>query len=74
DGLNQRLADLSKLPVYRPTQCEATARGTAYLLAGQPSSWPEQDAGIWFKAENNIELKKRYDNWMKLMLKNIRCN
>lgn len=74
DGINQRLADLSRLPVYRPTQCEATARGTAYLLAGQPSSWPEQDAGIWFKPENNIELKKRYDNWMKLMLKNIRCN
>lgn len=72
DGLNQRLADLSNLPVYCPTECEATARGTAYLLAGQPSNWPEQDAGIWFKPEDNIKLAKRYNKWMGLMLKNMR--
>ena len=72
-GLNQRLADLSCLPVYCPTECEATARGTAYLLAEQPSKWPEQDAGVWFKPEKNIILKKRYDDWLILMHKHMRA-
>lgn len=72
DGLNQRLANLSGLPVYCPTQCEATARGTAYLLAEQPNSWPEQEAGKWFKPEQNNKLKNRYDNWMGLMLEEMR--
>lgn len=72
NGLNQRLADLSGLPVYCPTQCEATARGTAYLLANQPTSWPEQDTGIWFKANENKDLNARYDRWMKLMLEEMR--
>ena len=71
-GLNQRLADLSGLPVYSPTECEATARGTAYLLAEQPAHWPEQDAGKWFEPGDNPELKKRYDRWMELMLNNMR--
>ena len=72
DGLNQRLADLSTLPVYCSTECEATSRGTAYLLADQPSYWPEKETGKWFKPENNIDLAKRYDDWMKLMLDNMR--
>ena len=72
NGLNQRLADLSGLPVYCPTECEATARGTAYLLAEQPAIWPEQDAGEWFEPEENIELIKRYDEWLVLMLENMR--
>lgn len=72
DGLNQRLADLSGLHVYCPTECEATTRGTAYLLAEQPASWPEQGAGIWFEPEENNDFKKRYDDWMKLMLKHMR--
>ncbi|MCK4864912.1 MAG: hypothetical protein KAT06_05750 [Gammaproteobacteria bacterium] len=72
DGLNQRLANLSGLPVYCPTECEATARGTAYLLADQPASWPEKKTGEWFKPEDNAELAKRYDNWLTLMIKNMR--
>lgn len=72
NGLNQRLADLSGLHVYSPTECEATARGTAYLLAKQPSNWPEQEPGTWFKPEENIELIKRYDKWMNLMLEHMR--
>ena len=72
NGLNQRLADLSGLPVYCPTECEATSRGTAYLLAEQPSNWPEQDEGKWFNPEDNPDFKKRYDDWMDLMLKKMR--
>ena len=72
DILNQRLADLSGLPVYRPTDCEATARGTAYLLADHPSHWPEEDAGTWFDPVENTDLQKRYEKWMKLMLNEMR--
>lgn len=71
-GLNQRIADLSKLPVYCPTVCEATARGTAFLLAQQPARWPEQDAGIWFEAEDNAALAQRYHSWNDAMLKSMR--
>ena len=71
-GLNQRLADLSGLPVYCPTECEATARGTAYLLAEQPSHWPEQDTGVWFNPKENSALNKRYEDWMNLLLETIR--
>ena len=72
NGFNQRLADLSGLPVYRPTECEATARGTAYLLAKQPTHWPEEDAGHWFDSEKNTALEQRYHKWMELMLENMR--
>lgn len=71
-GLNQRLADLAGLPVYCPTECEASTRGTAYLLAEQPSHWPEQDAGIWFKPQKNDNLQERYQHWNDEMLKQMR--
>lgn len=72
NGLNQRLADLSGLAVYRPTECEATARGTAYLIANQPSHWPEQDAGDWFDPVDNPDLQKRYKEWTIAMIENMR--
>lgn len=68
DGLCQRLADITRLPIYRPVECEATARGTAWLLAGQPDSWPETGPGIWFKPANNPSLQERYRQWTQAML------
>ncbi|MEN8136018.1 MAG: FGGY family carbohydrate kinase [Thermodesulfobacteriota bacterium] len=62
DGLCQRLADLTQRPVYRPGQCEATARGTAYLLA-QPREWPEPSPGTWFYPSANHNLEDRYHRW-----------
>jgi len=72
DGLCQRIADLSGLPVYRPLQCEATGRGTAYLLAGSPPHWPEDNPGDWFKSERNPVFKQAYRTWMNLMLQTLR--
>ncbi|MDH5778766.1 MAG: FGGY family carbohydrate kinase, partial [Gammaproteobacteria bacterium] len=68
----QTLADVIGLPIYRPTECEATARGTAYLLAQQPQHWPETDPGDWFKPKDNPTLKQRYADWTELMLKTMR--
>ena len=63
DGLCQRLADLSGLPAYRPAEHEATARGTAYLLAGFPENWPEEKPGEQFTPKSNPGLTQRYKNW-----------
>ncbi|MGD8782814.1 MAG: FGGY family carbohydrate kinase [Thioalkalispiraceae bacterium] len=72
NGLCQRLADLTRLPVYRPLECEATARGTAYLIAGQPAQWPEHEHGIWFEPADNPILDKRFLLWEHAMLQRMR--
>ncbi len=63
DGLCRRLADLSGLPVHRPAEHEATARGTAYLLAGFPGNWPQEKPGDSFAPNPNPELMRRYKDW-----------
>jgi glycerol kinase len=63
DGLCKRLADLSGLPVYRPAEHEATARGTAFLLAGFPGEWPEEKPGTQFEPKQNTGLRQRYQRW-----------
>src|SRR3989344_2389854 len=67
EGLCQRLADLSGLPVYRPAEHEATARGTAYLLAGFPENWPEEKPGDQFTPKPNLSLALRYKDWREEM-------
>jgi len=63
DGLCQRLSDLSGLALYRPAEHEATARGTAYLLAGFPDDWPEEKLGTPFVSKKNAGLRQRYQRW-----------
>jgi len=70
-GLCQRLADLSGLPVYRPVEPEATARGTAFLLTGFPDSWPEAAPGTWFTPVANPALHKRYKDWREEMTRAV---
>jgi glycerol kinase len=61
-ALCQRLADLSGLPVHRPAEHEATAKGLAFLLAGQPGEWP-QPSGVDFTPQANVRLRERYARW-----------
>jgi glycerol kinase len=66
DRFCQALADLGGLPVHRPTQCEASARGAAFLLAGRPAHWaqlPEQS----FAPATNDALLRRYRCWSDAM-------
>lgn len=72
DGLCQRLADLSRLPIYRPKECEATARGLAYLVAKMPTHWPENEHGDWFKPKENPVLDSRFLLWEQAMLQRMR--
>lgn len=72
DGLCQRITDLCHIPIYRPKECEATARGLAYLLADMPVHWFEQEHGNWFKPKENPVLEHRFLLWEQAMLQRMR--
>jgi len=66
DRFCQLLSDLCGLPVRRPGQCEASARGAAFLLAGRPPAWtrlPEQR----FDPHDNPKLHARYRRWREYL-------
>jgi glycerol kinase len=67
DTLCQHVSDLSGLPLYRPAEREATARGTAWLLAHKPHDWPELESGRWFRPRANPALRARYTRWCEAM-------
>jgi glycerol kinase len=66
DGLCQRLADLSALPVERLDLPEATARGIAWLSAGKPDGWSPVEV-VTFKPANNTALSERYVSFSATM-------
>lgn len=61
--LAQSLADLGELPVERPRVHEATARGTAFWLAGQPEDWPDTAPCQNYEPRANPALRDRYERW-----------
>ncbi len=63
DGVCSRLADLTGLPVDRPGEFEATSRGTAFLVAGCPSSWARPTRAARFEPRENPELTERFARW-----------
>jgi len=71
DGLCQRLADLSGLPVHRSDETEATARGTAQLLAGCPEAWVGLGQDKNFCPQHHPDLNRRYECMRKEMLKAV---
>jgi glycerol kinase len=68
DGLCQKLADLSGLVVQRVTIKETTARGVAWLAAGQPENWSDVKFEI-FSPVNADSLKERYAQFNKRLNK-----
>ncbi|WP_455211034.1 FGGY family carbohydrate kinase [Kaarinaea lacus] len=72
DPLCQRLADLTGTAIYRAQQCEATARGTAYLLAGCPENWQEGFNGTRFYPKTNAPLYQRFQRWQGAMQKELK--
>ena len=67
-GICQRLADISQRDVFRPDDCEATARGTAYLMMNQNVDWSIPDQGRRFTPQKNPGFSQRYLRWKELML------
>lgn len=73
DGLCQKLADLTALPVQRNDETEGTARGLAYLLSKNDSEWPA--SYTVFEPATNIPLAKQWSNWLQFVRNNVseRC-
>jgi glycerol kinase len=67
DGMCQRLATLTQLPVYRPAETEATCRGIAWLAAGSPLRWPKPGRGRVFKPQSNHSLAGRYRRFRQVL-------
>ena len=67
DGLCQRLASISGLPVHRRDDPEASARGVAYLACGRPADWNQGAHEDVFAAQSDSALLARYRRWRALM-------
>ena len=63
DYLCEVLAGLSGLEVQRMSQCEATARGVAFLAAGLPDGWTDVPLERWFEIEAGAALAARFAAW-----------
>ncbi len=67
DGFCQRLTNLADIPVIRPAQSEATARGCAFLLAGCPDDWQAPEPDDVFRPQVDAGLTDRYVRWKAVM-------
>jgi glycerol kinase len=74
DGLCQRLADVTGLPVLRPMQSEATAKGLAFLLARTDpyvgdveATWNTGNHKDHFTPATNSALLERYRRWRRAL-------
>ena len=67
DGLCQRLASISGLPVHRRDDPEASARGVAYLACGRPADWNQGAHEDVFAVQSDSALQARYRRWRELM-------
>jgi len=72
DGSCQKLANLAKVPVYRPLQREATAMGVAYLAAGMPQPWHTSEAGVWFQVQPEPAIQSRFARWHEAMQEELK--
>ncbi len=67
DGLCQKLANLSQLPVERCNDPEASARGVAWLASGQPGDWSMTGDTHVFHPRGDISLQDRYRKFIDLL-------
>jgi len=72
DGLCQRLADVSGLPLLRSAQPEATARGVAWLLADAEGLRGHTSDGKRFAPQQNLACSVRYQRWREEMQQALR--
>jgi glycerol kinase len=67
DYLCQCLAALNQLPVTRLSERELTAKGLAYLVAGQPAHWSGDQFTTQFAPEAHADLQTRHLRWQAQM-------
>ena len=67
DYLCEVLAEATQMTVERPALLEATARGIAYLAAGQPPDWQPVPIEKSFAATGKHPVLDRFDEWRAAM-------
>ena len=67
DYLCEVLAEVTQMTVERPTLLEATARGIAYLAAGQPPDWQPVPIEKSFAPTGKHPVRDRFDGWRAAM-------
>jgi len=73
DALCRRLADLTGLSVDRPDEYEATARGTAHLVAGRPAAWSGPESSRRFPPRDDPGLVARFERFKDALQAAIRA-
>lgn len=71
DGLCQKLANLSGLPVERCDDPEASARGVAWLAAGRPPDWMPTKNIAHFSPRADTPLQDRYHALINLLQRQL---
>lgn len=68
DGLCQKLADLSRVPVLRAPEMEATVRGLGFLVAGRSGAYTAPEWERIFSPRAAAGLQERYERWCAAMV------
>ncbi|VAW77466.1 Glycerol kinase [hydrothermal vent metagenome] len=71
DGLCQKLANLSGLPVERCDDPEASARGVAWLAAGRPTDWLVSKDVSRFDPVPDAPMQARYREFTELLQQHL---
>ena len=71
DYLCEAIADLTALRVERPALREATARGIAWLAAGQPADWQPVPIERTFAPRAGAKVAERYRRWQHVMAERV---
>jgi glycerol kinase len=71
DYLCEVLAEVTGLTVERPTLREATARGIAFLAAGQPMDWQAAPLERAFAPSGRARVRSRFERWRVAMAKRV---
>ena len=64
DFFCRALASVAGIPVFRSREREATAKGLAYLVAGQPAGWQARGDGDHFGPAQDLALAARFRAWI----------
>jgi glycerol kinase len=67
DYLCEVIAEATGLPVDRPELHEASARGIAYLAAGQPLQWQDVEVEKTFRPTDSCLVCDRFERWREAM-------
>jgi len=67
--LCESIAALTQLPLTRLSESELTAKGLAFLIAGQPAQWMTDANSTEFKPVTLQALHSRYQKWSQHMAK-----